>query len=70
MIESLRGDLAALHKASAIGKVDARIRRGLPAPVREPGAVEIKRQKQRHWIPDIAARFREDDQNQSCPEAQ
>ena len=44
IIESLRGDLAALHDAGAIGKVTMRQFDTLcPPPVREFGAADIKR---------------------------
>ena len=44
IIESLRGDLAALHKAGAIGKVTMREFDAIcPAPVRELSAADIRR---------------------------
>lgn len=44
MIESLRGDLAALHKAGAIGKVTMREFDAIcPPPVRAFSAPDIKR---------------------------
>lgn len=44
IIESLRGDLAALHKAGAIGKVTMREFDTIcPAPVRELSAADIRR---------------------------
>lgn len=44
IIESLRGDLAALHKAGAIGKVTMReFDAACPPPARELSAIEIKR---------------------------
>ena len=47
LIESLRGDLAALHDAGAIGKVTMREFDAIcPSPVREFGAAEIKRLRQ------------------------
>lgn len=43
IIESLRGDLAALHKAGAVGKVTLRNFDALcPPPVREFSAADIK----------------------------
>ena len=44
IIESLRGDLTALHQAGAIGKVTMRKFDTIcPPPVREFGAADIKR---------------------------
>ncbi|SFW21362.1 DNA-binding transcriptional regulator [Nitrosovibrio sp. Nv17] len=44
IIESLRGDLAALHEAGAISKVTMREFDAIcPPPVREFGAADIKR---------------------------
>ena len=44
LIESLRGDLAALHDAGAIGKVTMREFDAIcPPPVREFSAADIKR---------------------------
>ena len=44
IIESLRGDLAALHEAGAIGKVTMREFDAIcPPPVREFSAADIKR---------------------------
>lgn len=44
IIESLRGDLAALHEAGAIGKVTMREFDAIcPPPVREFAAADIKR---------------------------
>ncbi len=44
IIESLRGDLAALHEAGAIGKVTMREFDAMcPPPVRDFGAADIKR---------------------------
>lgn len=44
IIESLRGDLAALHEAGAISKVTMRQFDAIcPAPVREFEAADIKR---------------------------
>lgn len=44
IIESLRGDLAALHKAGVVGKLTMREFDAIaPAPVRELGAADIRR---------------------------
>ena len=43
IIESLRGDLAALHEAGAISKVTMREFDAICPPVREFSAVDIKR---------------------------
>ena len=47
IIESLRGDLAALHQAGAIGKVTMRaFEANFPAPVRAFNAKDIRRLRQ------------------------
>ena len=47
IIESLRGDLAALHQAGAIGKVTMRaFEANFPAPVRAFSAEDIRRLRQ------------------------